>query len=55
MKSRITIHREGKCYVAIDHLTHVADQGTTKEQAILNLKAGLEEHLRLKKELLQQK
>ncbi len=51
MKARITIHREGRYFVAIDTLTHVADQGITKEEAINNLTKGLREHHRLLQEI----
>ena len=51
MKTLIEVHREGKYYVAIDLLTHVADQGFTEEEAISNLKKGLEEHYKLLIEL----
>jgi len=55
MKTRITIHREGNYFVAIDHRTYVADQGTTREEAIRNLTSGLKEHHRLLQEIKQQK
>jgi len=55
MKARITIHREGRYFVAIDTLTHVADQGTTKEEAINNLTKGLREHHRLLQEIRRMK
>ncbi|WP_211530989.1 hypothetical protein [Methanocalculus chunghsingensis] len=55
MKTLIEVHREGKFYVAIDLLTHVADQGLTEEEAVHNLKKGLTEHLQLKRALISQK
>jgi len=51
MKTLIEVHQEGKYFVAIDLLTHVADQGLTEEEAIHNLKKGLLEHYRLLIEL----
>jgi len=55
MKTLIEVHREGKYYVAIDLLTHVADQGLTGEEAVRNLKKGLNEHHQLKRALLSRK
>lgn len=37
--------------MAIDLITNVADQGFTEEEAICNLKKGLEEHYRVLLEL----
>lgn len=51
MKNIIQIHREGKLFVAIDLITNVADQGSTEEEAISNLKKGLEEHYQVLLEL----
>ncbi|MFA5772261.1 MAG: hypothetical protein WC974_05995 [Thermoplasmata archaeon] len=51
MKTLIQVHKEGKWYVAIDLVTNVADQGLTEDEAIKNLKKGLEEHYRLLMEL----
>jgi len=47
MKTIIQVHKEGKWYVAVDLVTNVADQGSTEEEAIRNLKIGLEEHYEL--------
>ena len=44
MKTLIEVHQEGKYFVAIDLLTNVADQGLTEQEALQNLKKGLEEH-----------
>jgi predicted RNase H-like HicB family nuclease len=44
MKALFQIHKEGKYFVAIDVITNVADQGLTENEAISNLKKGLEEH-----------
>ena len=44
MKTLIQIHKERKYFVAIDLITNVADQGLTEEEAISNLKKGLEKH-----------
>ena len=51
MKTLIQVHKEGKWYVAIDMVTNVADQGLTEDEAIKNLKKGLEEHYQLLMEL----
>ena len=47
MKTLIEVHQEGKYFVAIDLLTNVADQGLTEQEALQNLKKGLEEHYQL--------
>ena len=47
MKTLIEVHREGKFFVAVDLLTNVADQGSSEEEAVQNLKKGLEEHYQL--------
>jgi predicted RNase H-like HicB family nuclease len=44
MKTLIQIQKEGEYFVPIDLITNVADQGSTEEEATLNLKKGLEEH-----------
>lgn len=51
MKTIIQIHREEKYFVAVDLLTNVADQGLTEEEAVANLKKGLEEHYQILMEL----
>ena len=51
MRTLIEVHQEGKYFVAVDLLTHVADQGLTEKEALNNLKSGLEEHYRLLIEL----
>ncbi len=51
MKTLIQIHKEGKYFVAIDLITNVADQGLTEEEAVSNLKKGLEEHYQVLLEL----
>ena len=51
MKTIIQIHKEEKYFVAVDLLTNVADQGLTEEEAIQNLKKGLEEHYQILMEL----
>ena len=55
MKTRITVHREDNYFIAIDFRTHVADQGTTREEAIRNLMCGLKEHHTLLEEFRLQK
>ncbi|RZN16034.1 MAG: hypothetical protein EF812_00720 [Methanosarcinales archaeon] len=52
MKTIIQIHKEGKYFVAVDMTTNVADQGPTEEEAIKNLKKGLEEHYQIIMELV---
>ena len=47
MKAVIQVYREEKWYVAIDLITNVADQGLTEEEAVNNLKKGLEEHYQI--------
>ncbi|MHC1573827.1 MAG: hypothetical protein ACXQTJ_05230, partial [Candidatus Syntropharchaeales archaeon] len=51
MKTIIQIHREEKYFVAVDLLTNVADQGLSEEEAVANLKKGLEEHYQILMEL----
>lgn len=51
MKTIIQIHKEGKYFVAVDIITNVADQGLTEDEAIANLKKGLEEHYQILMEL----
>jgi len=48
MKTCIDVHKEGKYFVAVDLLTNVADQGFSEEEAVRNLRKGLEEHYSLK-------
>jgi len=54
MKSLIEVHQEGKYFVAVDLLTNVADQGLTKQEALQNLKKGLEVHYQLLVDLIPQ-
>ncbi len=51
MKTLIQIHKEGKYFVAVELITNVADQGFTEEEALANLKKGLEEHYQILMEL----
>lgn len=51
MKTIIQIHKDGKYFVAVDLITNVADQGLTEDEAIANLKKGLEEHYQIIMEL----
>lgn len=55
MKTIIQVYKEGKWYVAIDLITNVADQGQTEEEAIQNLKKGLEGHYQSLMELAPKK
>ena len=50
-KAFVDVRKEGKWYVATDLVTHVADQGRTREEAIGNLTKGLREHYALLLEL----
>lgn len=52
MRTLIDLHKEGKYYVAMDLLSNVADQGLSENEALENLKRGLEEHYRLLIELI---
>ena len=47
MKTLIQIYKEGKFFVAVDLITNVADQGLSEEEALANLKKGLEEHYQI--------
>ena len=51
MKTIIQTHKEDKYYIAVDLITNVADQGITEEEAVNNLKKGLEEHYQILMEL----
>ena len=51
MKAVIAVRKEGKFYVATDLVTNVADQGSTEDEAIANLKKGLEEHYQILMEM----
>ena len=51
MRTIIQIHKEDKYFVAVDLVTNVADQGLTEEEAVANLKKGLEEHYQILMEL----
>ena len=51
MKAPFQIHKEGKYFVSIDLITNVADQGLTENEAVSNLKKGLEEHCQVLLEL----
>lgn len=51
MKTVIRVSKEGKFYVAVDLLTHVADQGKTRQEAVARLKRGLEEHYQILTEM----
>jgi predicted RNase H-like HicB family nuclease len=51
MKTIIQIHKEDRYFVAADLITNVADQGLSEEEAVANLKKGLEEHYQILMEL----
>ena len=55
MKAVIDVKKEGKWYVVTDLVTHVADQGRTREEALNNLMKGLREHYELLLELAPRK
>ena len=44
MKAVVHVKKDGKWYVATDLVTHIADQGRTRDTAIRNLTKGLREH-----------
>ena len=52
LKTIISVHKEGKFFVATDLVTHAADQGKTEKEAIARLMHGLEEHHQLLMELV---
>lgn len=47
MRSLIRVHKDGRFFVAEDVVTNVADQGLTGEEAVSNLRKGLEEHYKV--------
>ncbi|MCS4540745.1 MAG: hypothetical protein HY929_00250 [Euryarchaeota archaeon] len=51
MRTVIQVYKEDKYFVAVDLVTNVADQGLTEEEAVANLKKGLEEHYQILMEL----
>ncbi|TLZ69326.1 MAG: hypothetical protein E6K10_10870 [Methanobacteriota archaeon] len=51
MKAVVQVEKEGKWYVATDLVTHVADQGRTREEAVRNLRKGLRQHYEVLLEL----
>ncbi len=51
MKAVVQVKKEGRWYVATDLVTHVADQGKTREEAVRNLTKGLQEHYEVLLEL----
>jgi predicted RNase H-like HicB family nuclease len=51
LKAVISVQKEGKYYIATDLVTNVADQGLSEEEAINNLKKGLEEHYQILMEM----
>ena len=51
MKTIIQVYKVNDIYVAIDLMTNVADQGKTEDEAVVNLKKGLEEHYQILMEL----
>ena len=55
MKAVVQVKKEGKWYVATDLVTHVADQGKTRDEALRNLTKGLQEHYELLLELAPRK
>ena len=55
MKALLQVKKEGKWYVATDLVTHVADQGKTRDEALRNLTKGLQEHYELLLELAPRK
>jgi len=55
MKAVVQVRKDGKWYVATDLVTHVADQGRTREEAIRNLTKGLREHYEILLEMAPRK
>jgi predicted RNase H-like HicB family nuclease len=53
MDTLVQVYRDGERFVAVDLATDVADQGKTKEEAILRLKKGLKEHYAVLLEMLE--
>jgi predicted RNase H-like HicB family nuclease len=51
VKIPVDVHTEGKYFVAVDLFTNVADQGSSVEEAVWNLKKGLREHYQILIEL----
>ncbi len=51
MKAVVQVKKEGKWYVATDLVTHVADQGKSRDEAVRNLTKGLREHYEVLLEL----
>jgi hypothetical protein len=47
MKILVEMYREGRFFIARDLLTKIADQGLTENEAVRNLKKGVEDHCRL--------
>jgi predicted RNase H-like HicB family nuclease len=54
MKTLVEVHQEGRYFVAVDLLSNLADQGLSEEEALKNLRRGLEEHYRILLELAPQ-
>ncbi len=55
MKAVVQVKKEGRWYVATDLVTHIADQGRTREEALRNLTKGLHEHYEILLELAPRK
>jgi len=55
MKAVVQVKKDGEWYVATDLVTHVADQGRTREEAIRNLTKGLREHYEILLEMAPRK
>ena len=55
MKAVVQVKKEGKWYVATDLVTHVADQGKTRKEALESLTKGLQEHYEVLLELAPRK
>jgi hypothetical protein len=47
MKILVEMYREGRFFIARDLLTKIADQGLTENEAVQNLKRGVEDHCQL--------
>ena len=51
MEAVVRVKKEGEWYIATDSVTHTADQGKTREEAVRNLTKGLREHNKVLLEL----
>lgn len=50
----IRVSKDDECFVAIDHLTHIAEVGSTEAEAVNNLRQAIREHINVVKNTLEQ-